>query len=142
MTSHFVGSERCVLREGGESEEIIFLISGKCLVCKILTQPSSPHVFIPSRESSIIKNNTDTHTKKMLMNNTDKRKNKKKFTCISYLLTSFSLSMKFRINRNYQLTLENTDISKEIKVSYKLFDKFDFLLFLLQRLDRDVFQHP
>jgi CRP-like cAMP-binding protein len=39
MTSHFAGVERCILREGDEANQIIFLINGKCSICKILNLP-------------------------------------------------------------------------------------------------------
>lgn len=39
MTSHFAGAERCILKEGDEANQIIFLINGHCSICKILNLP-------------------------------------------------------------------------------------------------------
>jgi CRP-like cAMP-binding protein len=36
MTSQFAGVERCILKEGDEANQIIFLINGRCSICKIL----------------------------------------------------------------------------------------------------------
>ena len=40
MKSNFVGVDRQILKEGGRSEEVIFIITGKCLVCRLVRQPS------------------------------------------------------------------------------------------------------
>ena len=40
MKANFVGVDRQILKEGARSEEVIFIISGKCLVCRLVKQPS------------------------------------------------------------------------------------------------------
>ena len=45
LEPHFVDADVCILREGEESNKIIFLVDGKCCVCKIL-QPSPNIGFV------------------------------------------------------------------------------------------------
>ena len=39
MKSTFVGIDRQILKEGGRSEELIFIVTGKCLVCRLISKP-------------------------------------------------------------------------------------------------------
>ena len=50
MTSHFADVEKCVLKEGDEANEMIFMVTGKCLICRILTP--SPSASLRSNSTS------------------------------------------------------------------------------------------
>ena len=53
LEPHFVDADDCILREGDESNRIIFLVYGKCCVCKIL-QPS-PNIGFVKPQLGIMK---------------------------------------------------------------------------------------
>ena len=53
LEPHFVDADDCILREGEESNKIIFLVYGKCCVCKIL-QPS-PNIGFVKPQLSMLK---------------------------------------------------------------------------------------
>ena len=57
MKSKFVGVEKLILKEGEKSEELIFIISGKCLACKILRNASPSPLNSPHASSRTKMNN-------------------------------------------------------------------------------------
>ena len=112
LEPHFVDADDCILREGEESNKIIFLVDGKCCVCKIL-QPSPNIGFVKPQLSmmrmfSTINFENDKNNKN---NNTRpprpfsaQSKMKDKVEIPQPISTLKSLSMKFPIKSPWNPT--------------------------------------